>query len=192
MFCFFAWGQLLLLLFFFFNYYFSTLRCKTLCDVTRPYFRVRLDDQFQCFDCLCKTQKWLIRRHNGGGSENVVQTGPCSREMVKFREIFKRSVLTGLEELLNKNQVFQRQSNFIRSVSHNLSKCFSPNCTCPPSARFSYINAFTVTFANSECINVRINYTGAHQQFHHINLSVKNSQLCFHRCVMRRWTKMWN
>ena len=51
---------------------------------------------------------------------------------------------------------------------------FSPHCTCPPLARFSYINAFTVSFANCECINVRINYTGAHQQFHHVNLSVSN------------------
>ena len=53
----------------------------------------------------------LIRKHSGDGSENVVQRSPCSRETLKFRKTFKRSVLKGLEELLNKNQVFQWQSN---------------------------------------------------------------------------------
>mgnify|MGYP006896102040 CR=1 FL=1 len=38
------------------------------------------------------------------------------------------------------------------------------------------VNAFTVSFANCECINVRINYTGAHQQFRHVNLSVSNKK----------------
>ena len=48
-----------------------------------------------------------------------------SKETLNFwKKMFKRSVLNGLEELLNKNQLFQWQSNFIRSVSHDLSKCF--------------------------------------------------------------------
>ena len=74
-----------LLLFFF---YFSTLRCKTLCDVTKPFFRVSLDDQFWCFDCLHETQqKRLIGKLNDGGSENIVQTSasPCAREMVRLK-----------------------------------------------------------------------------------------------------------
>ena len=45
----------------------STLRCKTLCEANKP-FCMRLDDQFWCFDCFRDTQKWLIRKHNGGGS----------------------------------------------------------------------------------------------------------------------------
>ena len=75
------------------------------------------------FDVMIAYTK-VIRMHNGGGSENVDQRSLCSRERVKFREKFERSVLIGLEELLKKNQVFQWQSNFIPSVSHNLSKCF--------------------------------------------------------------------
>ena len=58
---------------------------------------------------------------NGGGSENVVQRNPCSRETLKFRKMFKRSVLNGLEELLSK--CFNDRVT-VSPESHNLSKCF--------------------------------------------------------------------
>ena len=58
---------------------------------------------------------------NGGGSENVVQRNPCSRETLKFRKMFKRSVLNGLEELLNK--CFNDRVT-VSPESHNLSKRF--------------------------------------------------------------------
>ena len=68
---------------------FFVLHCKTLCEVTKPFlffFCVRLDDQFWCFDCLRQTQKLLLRKQNGSGSENVDQRSPCSREMVQLEK----------------------------------------------------------------------------------------------------------
>ena len=80
-------------------------------------------------------------------------------------------------ELLNKNQVFQRQSNFIRSARHNLSKRF---LHITPVHRWqgflTLMHSQLISFANYECINLTINYTGKHQQFHHINVSISHQK----------------
>ena len=44
---------------------------------------------------------------NGGGSENVVQRNSCSRETLKFRKMFKRSVLNLVLTRRIIEQVFQ-------------------------------------------------------------------------------------
>ena len=64
------------------------------------------------------------------------------------------------EELLNKNQAFQCQSNFIPSLSHNLCKYITPV--------HSWQGFLTIAFASCECINVRIIYTGVYQLFHYM------------------------
>ena len=64
-----------------------------------------------------------VSEENGCGSENVVQRNSCSRETLKFRKMFKRSVLNGLAELLNK--CFNYRVTVSPGIhNHNLSKCF--------------------------------------------------------------------